>query len=281
MQSWLAAHFFEDRMEDHAANIIAAIDSAYRNETPQEPRSYIGASIIGNPCDAMIAFQMRGFPDSQVEPKLKRIFKMGHTIEDIVVRDLKKAGYFVQEIDGLTGKQYAYDAYGGHVVCHTDGQIELDRGEPSILEVKSMNDSSFNKFKKNGVKAAHPRYFAQLQMMMGMSGIQTSLFIAQNKKEYHAELVGFDPFEWGYIEARIGGILSGSAQKLARDPEDWRCRGCFKADACWGDARPKPLCRNCVHSLPREEGGWWCGLKERKADQPCDKHEYFKPKERD
>lgn len=263
--------------------VVEDIDAAYTQEPEQEPRSYIGASIIGNPCDAMIAFQMRGFPDSKIDPKLKRIFKMGHTIEDIVVRDLKKAGYFVQEVDGLTGKQYSYDAYGGHVVCHTDGHIELERGEVSLLEVKSMNETSFNKFKKAGVKVSHPRYFAQLQMMMGMSGIQTSLFIAQNKnsQEYHAELVSFDPFEWGFIETRIGNILGGSSTKIARDPEDWRCRGCFKTAACWGDARPAPLCRNCRYGLPAEEGGWWCALKQRKCDKPCDQHQYFRPDERE
>jgi len=268
---------------DHALKIVEAIDSAYENEPEQQPRSYIGASIIGNPCDAMVAFQMRGFPDSSIQPKLKRIFKMGHAIEDIVVRDLKKAGYYVQETDALTGTQHSYQAYGGHVVCHTDGHIELERGEVSLLEVKSMNETSFNKFKKSGVKVSHPRYFAQLQMMMGMSGIQTSLFIAQNKntQEYHAELVGYDVFEYGFIEARIGSILSGKAEKIARDPDDWRCRGCFKTGVCWGDSRPNPMCRNCKHSLPHEEGGWWCGLKKHKADKPCDKHDYFKPEERD
>lgn len=265
-----------------ASKIVEDIDASYASEHEQEPRSYIGASIIGNECNAMVAFQMRGFPDSSIPPKLKRIFKMGHAIEDIVVRDLKKAGYFVQEVDGLTGKQHAYDAYGGHVVCHTDGHIELERGEVSLLEVKSMNETSFNKFKKSGVKVSHPRYFAQLQMMMGMSGIQTSLFIAQNKntQEYHAELVGFDPFEWGFIEQRIGSILQGAATKISKDADDWRCRGCFKASVCWGNARPDPLCRNCRHSLPHEEGGWWCHLKGRKCDKPCDKHDYFRPQER-
>ena len=263
---------------DIARRVIEAIDAI--KEQPEKPRAYIGASIVGHPCDALLAFQLRGFPDGAISPKLKRIFRMGHVIEDIVVADLKKAGMSVWEKDGLTGRQHAYNEWGGHIVCHTDGHIELEEGRLAILEVKSMNETSFKKFQSSGVKISHPRYFAQLQMMMGLSKIHESFFIAQNKnsQEYHAELVGFDPFEYAFLGERVSRVLSGDARKISTDETDWRCRDCFKSGVCWGNARPEPACRNCANSEPRPDGGWHCLRTGTRADEVCEHHQFYEPK---
>lgn len=263
---------------DLARRIVEAIEAI--REPPEKPRAYIGASIVGHPCDALLAFQLRGFPDGEIPPKLKRIFKMGHVIEDIVVADLKKAGMAVWEKDGLTGRQHAYTEWGGHIVCHTDGHIELEPDRLAILEVKSMNEASFKKFQGSGVKLSHPRYFAQLQMMMGLSKIHESLFIAQNKntQEYHAELVLFDPFEWSFIGERVSRVLSGNGHKISTDETDWRCRDCFKVAACWGGKNPEPACRNCAHAGPRPDGGWHCARHGRPAEELCSDYQLFHPK---
>lgn len=261
-----------------AQAIIEAIDKAYDSEKPREGRAYIGASIVGYTCDAMLAFQLRGFPDNHIPARVKRIFNTGHWFEDYVVKDLKKAGVSVWEVDGLTGKQHAYTEWGGHVVCHMDGHCEVD-GKLCVLEVKSMNESSFTKFKSSGVKLSHPKYFAQMQMMMGMSGIHEALFIAlsKNTQEYHAELVGFDIFEWSFIQERIGRALLGTASKIASDETDWRCRECPKSGACWTGALPTPLCRNCRHSEPTESGGWRCTKSGRTDPELCSLYEPFHP----
>lgn len=262
-----------------ALAVVQAIDSAYEKDKREKARRYIGASIVGTQCEAALAFNLRGFPNEEPDPHLKRIFGLGHKIEEMVVADLKKAGYAVFEVDGMTGKQFTYSEYGGHVVCHTDGLIEIE-GQLHVLEIKSMNDASWGKFVNDGVKYSHPQYFAQVQMMMGMSRLPSALFIAYNKNnsKYHAEFVEFDPIEFSFIQERVGRALAGRVRKVSVDETDWRCRMCFKRGVCWED-RPVPQeCQTCRFASPTADGWWHCEKRDEPAPGPaCSHYEKFEP----
>ncbi len=273
--------------QEKALNLIKLIDEGYDADRKEKSRQYIGASIVGNPCDVLLSFSLRGFPNDEPNPRLKRIFALGHMLEDVVVNDMKKrAGVQVWEVDGLTGKQHTYEAHGGHVVCHTDGLVELEDKNLRILEVKSMNDASFNKFKKSGVKISHPSYFAQCQMMMGLSdGLTETLFIAINKNnsEYHAEIVELDTFEWAYLRERIERAINGQGKKISKDGTDWRCKGCFKNSVCWQGKEVEPACNFCSHAVAVDSGNkdWFCSKHDKKAREVCDDFLVFKPLEKD
>jgi len=264
-----------------AEEVVFASDEGYDNAKREErAREYIGASIIGNACDAAIAFNLRGFPNVEPDPRLKRIFQLGHILEDEVVKDLKKkADIRVWEVDGLTNRQHTYEAWGGHIVCHMDGHVELDDGVVRVLEIKSMNDASFNKFKKNGVKSSHPQYFGQVQMMMGMSDMTQTLFIAINKNncEYHAELVDYDEFEFAHIKERIERVVLGKARKISDDGTDWRCRGCFKRGVCWEGMDIPVRCGTCRFSSAHPSGAWHCDKHDKEANGPCADYETYEP----
>lgn len=268
-----------------AKDTVEAIDVGYDSKGRGKARQYIGASIIGNQCDAYISLCMRGFPEDPPPAFLKRIFNLGHILEDEIVKDLKRqANLRVWEVDGVTGKQHTYEQWGGHVVCHTDGHIELDDGVLRILEIKSMNNNSFTKFQDKGVSVSHPHYYEQVQMMMGMSGFDESLFIAMNKDNcrYHAEIVPFDEFAFSHIKMRIEQALSGRPQKrISNDPQDWRCSGCFKRSSCWGRMEPQEECATCKHSAPRQDGGWQCELHGKEAIETCASYEKYKPLTKD
>lgn len=263
--------------------IIAAIDAGYDAEPVKKARDYIGASAVGHPCDAMLALSLRGMPDDPASAKLKRIFMMGHILEDRVVRDLKeKADIRVWEVDGLTSRQFAYEAWGGHISCHADGQVEVG-DELMLLEVKSMNAASFAKFKNEGVKYSHPRYYAQVQMMMGMSGFQRALFIAicKDNSEYHVEFVDVDPIEASFIESRVERVLKDDVKRIATDPADWRCKDCFKRSICWGKVSvADATCQSCQHARPTPDGGWHCGLHDRTCIDACAEWKQYMPKPR-
>ena len=268
----------------NAEDVVQAIDRGYEEDKREKPRQYIGASIIGNPCDAFIAFNLRGFPNDEPDPRLKRIFGLGHILEDEVVKDLKKkADVRVWEVDGLSGKQHTYELWGGHVVCHMDGHVELDDGVVRVLEIKSMNDASFKKFKQQGVKFSHPRYFGQVQMMMGMSGFDQCLFIAINKNnsEYHAEIVDYDEFEFSHIKERIERAISGEARKISVDSTDWRCRGCFKRGVCWEGKDVPVACSTCTYATATPEGLWHCTKHDKAAEVVCDDYTRYEPTAKD
>ena len=67
-----------------------------------------------------------------------------------------------------------------------------------LLEIKSMNDASFKKFKKHGAKVSHQRYYAQVQLMMylrpGDIPVRRAMLIAYNKNnsEYWDECIEAD-----------------------------------------------------------------------------------------
>nr|MDT0250062.1 hypothetical protein [Endozoicomonas sp.] len=267
-----------------ALEIIDLIDVSYEQESEQQARQYIGASAIGNECDANIAFNLRGYPNVAPDPQLKRIFQMGHVIEDIVVADLKRvSGLEIQEVDPNTGKQFSYKAAGGHVSSHTDG-MAIWNGEAFVLEIKSMNDASWTTFKNKGMQRSHPHYFFQVQMYMGLSGIRRTLFVAYNKNRsrYHAEIVEFDEFEWSAMTNRITQIMDGQARKrIGRDRSDWRCKGCFKRDVCWGKVQPEVACSSCTHARADQSGGWYCTVMEKKVTDVCNAYEVFQPDNRE
>jgi hypothetical protein len=237
------------------------IDEAYRKEPRREKtRAYIGASGVGQTCTAAIAFSLRGYPDTTPDPRLKRIFRDGHRIESIVIGDMKKAGLHVMEVDPLTGEQWTYTAYGGHVIGHADGLLEIN-GESWLVEIKSMNDSKFKDCMERRVKYSHPSYYAQVQFMMGLAKIRKCLFVAYNKNnsDYLSEVVDFDDFAFAALQTKVERVLKGNGQKISRDESDWRCRGCFKADACWRDAEPEQkIMRTCGNARPTQGGEWKC-----------------------
>lgn len=241
-------------------DITQLIDDAYASEQPQKARSYIGASGIGNDCLVAIAYAHRGYPETSPDPKLKRIFRDGHKIEYHVVYDLKKAGISVMENDPMTGKQWSYTAYNGLAIGHADGIVEID-GVAHGLEIKSMNDAMFKSCQKKGVRYSHPKYYDQMQMMMGMAGLECFLFVSycKNNSLYLHEYVDFDEFRYEFLMSKIERVLKDDIKKIATDESDWRCRGCFKRNACWhGELPTDKIKTTCGNAQANFQGEWVC-----------------------
>jgi hypothetical protein len=256
-------------------DIVKLIDDGFDAEPEETPRAYIGASAIGDECDAYLAFNLRGYPGTQIPPKLKRIFRDGHRIEEQVIADLKRAGLQILEADPKTGKQWEWKSHGGHFVAHADAIVEF-QGWKYVLEVKSMNAKRFHEFQRMGVKQSHPKYYAQCQALMGLSGLRQTLLLAYCKDTsvYHAEIVRHDEFVFAFQESRVERVLRGEAVKTA---SDWRCRFCFKADACWHEKEPEHVMAACANALP-VDGGWSCRKGCRKD---CEDWVRYQPKTRE
>lgn len=261
--------------------IAQAIDRGYGAR--EEPvREYLGASTIGHSCDAFLALSLRGLDEDTLEPNLQRIFKLGHKVEDLVVEDLRRAGFAVYDKDPRTGKQWRFEAYGGLVACHADGLIQVVPGETWLLEVKSVNRSNFNAFKKNGVAVWNPKYLGQMHMLMGMSGYAKTLFITycKDNSEYHSEIVDFDPIVYSAQQVRISTVLFGDAYRQSRMEDSPLCKACFKRKACWENDPIRMTCKTCTHSKPLQNGVWWCGHKNQACLTTCSDWSRYRPKEK-
>ena len=143
---------------------------------------------------------------------------------------------------------------------NADGLMEIE-GELIGVEIKSMNMAKHQEFLKKGVKGSHPSYYDQMQCMMGLSGIRRFVIVAYNKNNsaYHHEYVDFDDFRWAYLTTKIEDVLNNRATRIATDQSDWRCKGCFKRDACWrGDEPPEKSMRTCGNSRADNMGQLHC-----------------------
>ena len=258
------------------------IDEAYASEQSAFPSRTISAGVIGNQCLAFLELNLRAFADDPAQPKTRRIFRDGHRIEEDVLSDLRKAGLNIVDRDLITGKQITYLAYGGHVKAKVDGVIEHKDGSVQLLEIKSMNDANWTKFKKSGLCTSHPKYVSQVMLEMGMSGIGSALVVAYNKNtsEYHSEVIVFDEFEYYALMHKAEVVLHGMAERIAAEKDDWRCRGCFKKRACWESHITATSCRNCKHSVPEVTGGWTCSITNTEAVEVCPSWELFSVKEK-
>ena len=260
--------------------ISEQIDEGFKKSKKEEKRrAYIGASAIGGACEAAVAFGFRAYPETPITPKTQRIFRDGHRIEWDVVKDLQQAGINVLPKDPMSGNQWEFKEMGGHVVGHADGLIE-DSKTPTLLEIKSMNQQKWKDFKSKGVKFSHPHYFSQVQFMMGLSGFEQTHFVSYNKNtsEYADELIDFDEFHYLSLVERAERIMRGDAQKISDNPDDWRCRFCFKSGACWdGELPTARSMRTCGNSIALKDGTWSC---KNDCKETCKKWTPYIPKDK-
>ena len=224
---------------------------------------------------------LRGYPQEPFPTNVLRIFDLGYHLEDVVVKVLKDAGFTVLEHDDFTRRQFEWHAFGGHVKSHGDGLIDLHGNETmSLLEVKSMNKTRFNAFKKHGVEHSDPKYFQQIQMMMGLGKIKDCLFISycKDNSQIHCEIVDFDEFAWAYVADKIDRVLEGSNLRASDKPDRFICKWCNRRTFCWNEEddpireRIAHECRTCKHAWPLEDGGWKCNLHNKTCVDPCDDH---------
>lgn len=272
-----------------SSRLAREIDSAYLRAAPRDVRRYIGASCIGDECDARLAFELRGFPtDDPPSPAQMRIFKLGHTIEELVIADLVSAGFDVQ------GEQEERADFGGHFLCHVDVRLRTyppmtldwdNQPEPEmeIVEIKGMGFSVWKVFKEKGLRISHPDYFQQLQAQMGLFGEKRGTLLAYNKgtSEYHDETLEFEPHVFHAQRVRVADVMANNAERYSPTPQDPKCLGCSKRTACWSPdlAAVEQVCATCSHAEATHDGGWYCQRHSKDVDEKdvCADWQIYRP----
>jgi hypothetical protein len=267
-----------------AEEILGLIDQHYASIVETGSFPWIGASSIGEKCDAFLAMKLRSYPNNPIPPRVQRIFALGNKIEELVVEDVRaalvrsKPGWEFQPIDPDTGKQFSFRAYGGHVRGRSDGLLKTPSGS-AIVEIKSMGMKPFTAFKTKGVKSSHPKYYSQAQAMMGMRNIPKTIFVAycKDNSEYHSEEVAFDVTEYRWLMARVEIVMNNSARKISDDPTSFACRFCSKSEVCQGKIEPTKTCLSCGFAEATKDGKWFCTFHSKEAEKPCDQWVKYMP----
>jgi len=252
---------------------VKRIYDHYKREGDSErPRGYLGASIIGHPCERYLWYTFRFCCRPEFDGRMYRLFETGDLEEIRFVKDLRAIGCTVHEVDD-TGHQFAISDHGGHFSGHLDGALLGVPEAPKtwhVGEFKTHSAKSFAKLKVEGVKKSKPQHYAQMMVYMHKTGMKRALYLARNKDtdELYSERIRYDKDEAEALMARAQRIITSTTPpaKLSDRPDWWECRYCDARNLCHGNhdgpALPVPEinCRQCCHATPCMDGQarWQC-----------------------
>lgn len=232
-----------DRINWH---LDAAIDSA------TEPRRvYLGCSVLGGACERAVQFEALGTLFGAELPnvfpaRIRRIFRRGHEAENWCIEWMRAAG-FILLTEENNGGQFTVEFCKGRVRGHADGILCLWRGEgaepmplPALWEAKCLGAKGWRALVKDGVRAAYPQYFAQMQLYMGGLRLERGLITLLNADtmDIHHELVAFDKTAFDGLISRAERVLVACdahewIPRCASTEADLRCRLCRHSTLCW------------------------------------------------
>ena len=242
-----------------AERINSLIDGsldAMRAMTP--PRTYLGGSRLGQPCERALQFEFASAPKddgSDFDCQTLRIFEIGHALEDLAIRWLRGAGFdlYTRKGNRADGSQFGFSIAGGRVRGHVDGIIaaapdQLGLAVPALWECKTMNARNWRETVSKGAVIAKPVYAAQIALYQAymegsVPGIcsNPALFTAINKDtaELHHELVAFDAGLAQRMSDRAVRILQATdagelLPRIATTRDFHECRMCPWGQRCWG-----------------------------------------------
>jgi hypothetical protein len=218
--------------------INTRIDAALRQARAAEPRrTYIGASMLGDPCARRIAYAWHGASGAPPEGLSLRIFETGHALEGLLAQWVKRAGFDLLTVAPPTGEQFTFRD--GPIEGHADGIIvggpDLGFDYPVLWEAKGLNDRSWNDLVKNGLQASKPIYYGQCSLYMAYLELNSCLFSALNKdnQQLYHELVWLDLAEAQRLVDLAVDIARGGLPPRAWAEPTRLCAYCQFASSCW------------------------------------------------
>jgi hypothetical protein len=240
--------------------IVHEIDAALQERRANEtPRTYLGASRLGLPCERQLQFEYAGAPvdvGRAFSGQLLRVFEVGHVFEEMAIQWLRAAG-FELITRKASGDQIGFSSVGGRLRGHIDGVIsavpeplQTILPVPMLWECKTMHDASWKDTVKRGVAQSKPIYAAQLALYQAylectIPGLSQhpALFTAINKdtQALHFELVAFDADLAQRMSDRAVRVLTATdahelLPRATTTATHFICRACSFAERCWSQS---------------------------------------------
>jgi CRISPR/Cas system-associated exonuclease Cas4 (RecB family) len=218
----------------HKDNIIMErVNSSLLSSSKDgKPRDYMGCSVIGKECDRQLWYEYHA-PIRTSDPRIHRIFRLGHIIEKEVLELLRMAGFTVHSADGDDSQYGGRDEEIGYNI---DGVLMMD-DTPYLLEIKSASDKRFNQMVKVGVKISDPTYYVQMITYMKYMELDRGLFIAYNKNtsDIHVEVVVASNMEANYFINRGKEIvrMDIEPERKYKTSAFYSCKMCSYREVCW------------------------------------------------
>ena len=265
-----------------------AIFAGYEADASDGFRSHLGASLIGKACERALWYDFRWTTKARFEGRVLRLFETGNREEERLVRNLRRTGATVLEVDPETGRQFRVQAHGGHFGGSLDGvALHLLEAPKAwhVLEFKTHSNKSFTDLVAKKVRESKPQHFAQMQIYMHLMGMNRAMYLAVNKDtdDLYVQRVEADVAYTEQLLEKARRIIFAPTPlpRISEEPSWYQCRLCDHADVCHGSRAAEVNCRTCLHSSP-VEGGWHCDRHQKplsEVDQRtgCEQHLYLPP----
>jgi hypothetical protein len=142
-----------------ACPTVEAVLAAYEADAGNGFREHLGASVIGRECDRALWYEFRWATRATHAGRMLRLFETGRLEEDRLIRNLRRIGVTVLDLDPDTGRQWHVQAHAGHFGGSLDG---VGLGIPEapktwhVIELKTHNARSFAELRTHGVRRPSP-----------------------------------------------------------------------------------------------------------------------------
>lgn len=195
-----------------------------------KPRDYIGASSIGSECLRQIWYELNCKESFPIPNRIRRIFDTGKLMEEYILSLLQMCGLSLHRNVELI--EHTMDYFEGHA----DAIWIKGLGDRIIIEIKTAKNSEFQKVINHGLKKWNPKYYAQIQSYMGMSGINSTYILVLNKdnSELYDELVTFDSIFYEGLKEKAKMIYSAKSEppRINGSALFYMCKMCKFKDIC-------------------------------------------------
>ncbi|CAK0756712.1 PDDEXK_1 domain-containing protein [Azospirillaceae bacterium] len=243
---------------------LDAIYAAYEADAADGFRDHLGASLIGKECLRALWFDFRWTTRAAFSGRMLRLFETGQLEEARIVRNLRRTGATVLEVDPETGRQWRVGAHGEHFGGSMDavavGLLEAPKTW-HVLEFKTHSVKSFAELKRQSVQTSKPMHYAQMQVYLHLTGMMRAMYVAvcKDTDEIYIERLHADPAVGEALLTKAGRVIEAvrPPEKLSLDSTWWKCRLCEHHGLCHDGGSAERNCRTCLHSSP-VESGWHC-----------------------
>lgn len=256
---------------------LAAIDrEVERRASLEQPRPYLGASIIGTECERRLWYGFRWAAVEQFGAATLYRFEDGHRTEDLQASRLRLVpGLELHTLDPVSNRQFAVSDFGGHFRGHMDGAVLGILQAPKtwhVWEAKAVNDEKLAKLgklktevgEKQTLAAWDPVYYAQAIIYMDYTGMTRHYLTASSPGGRVTDSVrtNADALVAATLKAKAERVIfAGEPRpKMSEDPAWYQCKWCPAHDVCHGQKLPPVHCRTCAHATPERDGSWSCTL---------------------
>ena len=264
----------------------ADVDAFSKAEFAEDPRTHLGASIIGHNCRAYAWNTFRWLKFEEFSGRMFRLFNRGHEEERRFVRWLVGIGFEVRELDPESGKQFRIVGCKGHFGGSLDAMMKpparYNISAEYIIwlgEFKTHNEKSFAKLagkkpawrdmdKPNartggaGVAASKPQHYRQMCSYGRAYGFKYGLYCAVNKEtdELYFEIVELDFRQADDLFRKAEGIVFSQSQppKIAQTEAFADCKLCDFSGICHKGEAVNKNCRSCLNAVPVDNAEWFC-----------------------